>query len=303
MNARNRGGETVVEPGMTTLRGPIAATAAATLFLIGACARPAGDAAGGTAPSAAVPAGDDLVLRVRQEGGFVPPERIVGRIPTVSVYADGRIITEGPVTMVYPGPALPNLQVERIDPARVTDLAEQAVQAGVRTGADLGTPGVADAPTTRIDVVTAGGRQTVSAAALGEAMPDDPNLSAAQRAARAKLSGFVRSLTEREPGAQQPYRAQAMAALAQPYDKPDDGLPKQPGPIAWPGPALPGEYLNPNVKIGCVVATGAQLDTVLAAVAKANQNTPWSSGGNTYSITFRPLLPDESGCADLKAAR
>jgi len=52
-----------------------------------------------------------------------------------------------------------------------------------------------------------------------------------------------------------------------------------------------------------VVATGAQLDTVLAAVAKANQNTPWSSGGNTYSITFRPLLPDESGCADLKAAR
>jgi hypothetical protein len=98
-------------------------------------------------------------------------------------------------------PALPNLQVERIDPARVTDLAEQAVQAGVRTGADLGTPGVADAPTTRIDVVTAGGRQTVSAAALGEAMPDDPNLTAAQRAARAKLSGFVRSLTEREPGA------------------------------------------------------------------------------------------------------
>jgi hypothetical protein len=173
----------------------------------------------------------------------------------------------------------------------------------VRTGADLGTPGVADAPTTRIDVVTAGGRQTVSTAALGEAMPDDPNLTAAQRAARAKLSGFVRSLTERAPGAQQPYRAEAMAALAQPYDKPDDGLPKQPGPIAWPGPALPGEYLNPNVKIGCVVATGAQLDTVLAAVAEANQNTPWSSGGNTYSITFRPLLPDESGCADLKAAR
>ena len=94
-----------------------------------------------------------------------------------------------------------------------------------------------------------------------------------------------------------------MAALAQPYDKPDDGLPKQPGPIAWPGPALPGEYLNPNVKIGCVAATGAELDRVLAAVDGANQNTPWTSGGNTYSITFRPLLPDETGCADLKGAR
>jgi hypothetical protein len=288
---------------MTRHRGPLAATAAATLFLIGACARPADDAAGGTGPSAAAPAGAGLVIRVRQEGGFVRPERIVGRIPTVSVYADGRIITEGPVTMVYPGAALPNLQVERIDPARVADLAEQGLRAGVRTGADLGTPGVADAPTTRIDVVTAGGRQTVSAVALGEAVPDDPNLTADQRTARAKLTGFVRSLTDRAPGAQQPYRAEAIAALAQPYDKPDDGLPKQPGPVDWPGPALPGEYLNPNVKIGCVVAAGAQLPAVLAAAAEANQNTPWSSGGNIYSITFRPLLPDESGCADLKAAR
>jgi hypothetical protein len=293
---------------MTRLRGPIAATAAVTLFLIGACARPADDIAAGGATGAATPqppAGDDLVVRVRQEGGFVPPERIVGRIPTVSVYADGRIITEGPVTLVYPGAALPNLLVEQIDPAEVARIADRAVAAGVRGGADLGRPGVADAPTTRIDVVTADGTaQSVSAEALTEARPDDPMLTDAQRAARAKLAAFVRELTDRrDAGQQRPYRAQNLAALAQPYDKPDDGLPKQPGPLAWPGPDLPGEYLNPNAKIGCVVVTGAERDRVLAAVAGANQSTPWSSGGNTYAITFRPLLPDETGCADLKAAR
>ncbi|HET6529780.1 MAG TPA: hypothetical protein VFH03_04065, partial [Actinoplanes sp.] len=232
---------------MTRLRGPIAATAAVTLFLLGACARPADDtAAGGTGAAPPPPAGDDLVIRVRQEGGFVPPERIVGRIPTVSVYADGRIITEGPVVLIYPGPALPNLQVAQVGADEVTRLADQAVAAGVRTGADLGRPGVADAPTTRIDVTTADGTtHSVSAEALTEASPDDPLLTDAQRAARADLAAFVRKLTDQR-GEQQPYRAQRLAALAQPYDRPDDGLPKQPA-IAWPGPALPGEYLNPNV--------------------------------------------------------
>ena len=35
----------------------------------------------------------------------------------------------------------------------------------------------------------------------------------------------------------------------------------------------------------------------------ANANTPWTSGGNQFTVTFRPLLPDETGCADLKAVR
>ena len=38
---------------------------------------------------------------------------------------------------------------------------------------------------------------------------------------------------------------------------------------------------------------------VLATAAKANAATPWTSGGRTWSLHLRPLLPDESGCADL----
>ncbi|HEU4349370.1 MAG TPA: hypothetical protein VFR35_16460 [Actinoplanes sp.] len=291
---------------MTRLRGPFAATAAAALFLLGGCARPAGDQAGAsrTESATAAPAGADLVLRVRQEGGFVPPEQIVGRIPTVSVYADGRIITEGPVALIYPGPALPNLQVRTIEPDEVTALAEKALGAGVRTGADLGHPNVTDVPVTRIDVVVAGATHTVSAEALGVSTPDDPMLTAEQKEARARLAAFVQELTSPpDVSEQRAYRAESVAALAQPYHKPDDGLPGPAEPTAWPGPALPGEYLSPNIKIGCVEVTGAGLDRVLTAAAKANQNTPWSSGGNTYGITFRPLLPDEAGCAGLKTAR
>jgi hypothetical protein len=296
---------------MTRLRGPIAATAATALFLLSACARPASEDAGAapgpsapTESAAGRPAGAGLAIRISQEGGFVPPERIVGRIPDVSVYADGRVVTQGPQIAIYPGPAMPNLQVRQLDAAATRTLLDDAVAAGVRGSADLGSPGVADAPTTRIDVVRDGVTHSVSAVALREAMPDDPRLTPEQQAARQKLAAFLTRLDEMAaaPG-QQPYRAETLAALAQAYRAPEDGLPEQPGPIAWPGPALPGEYLSPTVKIGCVTVSGAGLDAVLAAAEKANQNTPWTSGGNRYQVTFRPLLPDEAGCADLKAAR
>jgi hypothetical protein len=42
---------------------------------------------------------------------------------------------------------------------------------------------------------------------------------------------------------------------------------------------------------------------VLTAAADATAITPWGSGGDTWSLLFRPLLPEETGCADLKGAR
>jgi hypothetical protein len=294
---------------MTVRRTLWAATAA--LMLISACART--DAGAGAAPDESSPApgessspaaGDGLVLRMIREGGFVPAELIPGRVPEVSVYADGRVITEGPQIAIYPGPALPNLQVVDAGREKVAELVKQAVAAGVRGGADFGQPGVADAPSTRIDVVVDGQTQSVSVMALNEASPDDPRLTPAQRDARAKLAAFAEELREfgNTPGAK-PYRAERVAALAQPWSAPNDGLPSQPPAVAWPGPALPGESLSPNIKLGCVTAAGAEATELLDAAAKANQNTPWTSGPETYRVTFRPLLPDETGCADLKKAR
>jgi hypothetical protein len=295
---------------MTRLRGSWTAVAAVTLFLLGACARVDDTGAGSAAESApasdaAVTDPDALVLRIERVGGLMAPDQQIGRLPVVSVYADGRVITQGPIPAMYPGPALPNLLVQQADPALVRQLVDKATAAGVGSGADLGQPGVADAPATRITVATGSGTRSVSAVALTEASPDDPRLTAPQRAARAKLAAFVQEVTDLSVAAgmpaAQPYVPTAIAALARPYTRPQDGLPSPPAEMAWPGPGLPGQPVSGN--LGCVVATGDQAKAVWTAAQKANAITPWTSGGKQWTVEFRPLLPDESGCADLKGAR
>jgi hypothetical protein len=289
---------------MTRLRGSWTAAAAVTLFLISACART--DAAGAPGESASpssvpVPA-DQLVLRVEQTGGLAGPAARIGQLPAVSVYGDGRVITQGPQIAVYPGPALPNLLVQQASPATVDGLIAKGREVAA-AAPDLGRPGVADGTTTRI---TISGR-TIDAYALQEAQPNDPALTPAQQAARAKLSAFVEQLTELPttkgmPEAR-PYQAEAVAVLSRTWVKPADGLPTPPAATPWPGPALPGDYLQGGVQQGCLTVTGAEAGKVLAAAANANQITPWKSGTATWSVSFRPLLPDESGCADLQAPR
>jgi hypothetical protein len=280
-----------------------------TLFLLSACARTDGlgasastagpDPSGSAAPAAA----DTLVLRVEQTGGFAGTNQQIGKLPSVSVYGDGRVITPGPQIAIYPGPAMPNLQVQQAPSAIVDALVAKARAAGGGSAVDLGRPAVADGTTTRI---TADGR-TIEVYALNEAQPGDAALTEAQRSARSKLVALVQELTEL-PTAKgmpqaRPYEAPTVAVLAKPWVKPADDLPSHPAATPWPGPALPGPYLQAGVKVGCVTVTGDQAGKVLAAAGKANQNTPWTSGASTYSVTFRPLLPDESGCADLQAQR
>jgi hypothetical protein len=296
---------------MTRLRGTVTAAAAVPLFLLSACAQPAADPAGASPSSSASassgPQGDadGLVLRSESYGGFVPPDRTVGSLPAVSVYADGRVITDGPVPAIYPGPALPNIQVQQVSPELVQALVTEGQTAGVRSGVDFGRPNVADAPTTRVTVVKDGYTQSVAVEALQEGRPDDPQLTGPQREARTKLGAFVRKLNELPGksgmGTPVAYDAAAVAVLARPWTDPgtDASSPAK----AWPGPALPGTYLNPSFKIGCVVVTGAEKTEVLAAAKDATQITPWTVGKDKYLITFRPLLPDEEGCAVLKGSR
>ena len=299
---------------MTRLRGPLTA-AAVPLILLAGCARPVADGPGGAgsgaasggpeSTSAASPGANDLVLRSESYGGFVPAEQVLGKLPAISVYGDGRVISEGPIPAIYPGPALPNVQVQRITPELVRELVRQGVAAGVRNGTDLGRPSVQDAPITRITVVTADGPQVVTADALSEAQTDDPKLTAAQRQARAKLAAFDKTLSglTTRPGASQSsaYEPAGVVVFASPYTAPV-GLPASPA-KAWPGPALPGADIDTRTKAGCVAVTGAQKDQVVAAAKAANAITPWTAGAAKWHVVFRPLLPDESGCAAVKAAR
>ncbi|OJF13928.1 hypothetical protein BG844_12570 [Couchioplanes caeruleus subsp. caeruleus] len=290
---------------MTTLRGLPTAAAAAMVVLLSACAQP-GTGPGAGSPSSAPPAGGDggLVLRITQTGGFAGPDAIAARLPGLSVYADGRVIFDGPVTADYPGPALPNVLERVVPPEQVKQLTGEAEAAGVREGTDFGQPGVADASTTEVTVVTDAGERTVGANALHEAQANDPLLTPAQKQAREKLRAFLDRAEQLASGPEaRPYRPEVLAAVVRPYVEPGDDLPARPKEMQWPGPALPGEPLTTVQKISCVTATGAQRDAILASAKNAKAGAPWVSGGNRWAVTFRPLLPGESGCADLKAAR
>jgi hypothetical protein len=261
-------------------------------------------------PSAELPAdAGALVLRVEHTGGFTTPEMQAARLPIVSAYADGRVILQGPVAAIYPGFAWPNIQVLEVGKEGVQELADRALAAGVAETDDLGTPPLADVPSTRFTLVTAAGTHVREVYGLTEtAGLPDPGLTDAQVAARQRLQDLFDELTDltlaqRPEDVPQPWTPAAVAAVVRPWTAPEEDIAQglNPEPVPWPGPALPGEPLGPLPDLGCVVATGDEVTAVIAAASGANVLTPWSSpDGGRWSVTFRPLLPDESGCADLQ---
>jgi hypothetical protein len=278
---------------------PVASVA--LLLAVAGCAERGGGAADPEPGSSVPAAADGLVLRVDHTGGFVTPSMLAGRLPTVSVYADGRVLSEGPVPAVHPGPALPNLQVGQIEAGAVQELVDRALAAGVAESGDLGMPPVADAPSTRFTVITADDTYVREVYALWESGgTSDSGLTADQEAARAKLSDLLATLTDGSATATDTtsYEPDALAAVVWPWIDPQDGLtqPEQP----WPGPGLPGEPMGGPADVSCVVATGEDAQALLDATRSANAATPWVTvDGARWSVLFRPLLPDETGCADL----
>jgi hypothetical protein len=243
---------------------------------------------------------DDVVLRVEQIGGFVPAESLVTYLPELSVYGDGRVLTQGPVPAVYPGPALPNVQVQMITPGALSTLVNLAVAGKVGVPADFGQPPVADGTSARITVLTSAGPQVSTVYMLGM----DEGLTAEQRSARAPLRALVAKLEDLpgtlgadKVGQSRPYVPAVLAAVDSPWTAdPTLTEPEQ----AWPGPALPGQKVGaPGGDLGCVTVSGPQLAPVLDAAGHANQLTPWVWDATRYRVQFRPLLPDESSCDDL----
>jgi hypothetical protein len=245
----------------------------------------------------------DLVLRMDVGGGFVAPAYELRRIPTWSLFGDGRIITEGPQIEIYPGPALPSVQVQTISEEGIQAILEAAEAAGL-LGPDrtYGQGCVADAPTTTFTVSADGIKHVVSAYALGMVPGSCPGEDTEARGKLArfstKLSDLAGWLPNGSLGEQGQFEFSEIRVYAQPYaGSPEPGLHQTA--IDWPlSDPLPtfGEADATFGDYRCGVVSGTDLAKLLPEAQRANDLTPWRSGGAVYSLTFRPLLPDEHTC-------
>ncbi|MEV4759235.1 hypothetical protein AB0J86_29630 [Micromonospora sp. NPDC049559] len=213
------------------------------------------------------PPGDPgaLVLRVTELPGMLPPGGGAAVPPRFSLLADGRLI--GPAG---PAGAWPELVEHRVAPRDVTRLLR--VAAGLPNQTESQVP---DAPVLRVVTVSTGGRREVTVARTD---PSAERLRAAL-AAHAEGTGV-------------PYRPSAVAVIAVPDD------PTAPAP-PWPLPALTGAPLTgTGAGASCAVLRGGELETVRRAWTGPTVGR-WRGGDAVWQVRIRPLLPDETDCADL----
>jgi hypothetical protein len=243
-----------------------------------------------------------LVLGVTSDGGFVAPGTILGAVPAFSLYGDGTVIVAGAVPQIFPGPAISPLRRSRLSERQVQALLRRAKTAGLLARGridygDMGTIGVADAPTTTLRVRAAGRTLVRQAYALGITAGSD-RMPPAQAEARRALAQFIRGLPRGLKGAR--YVPRALAVYVSAY-----GGQARPGEntMTWPlssDLATAGKPPAGGSAYRCLTVAGTQARSLLAALGRANEQTRWlARAGGAFSLIVRPLLPDERDCSSI----
>jgi len=299
-------------PGAATRRAGLGVAAVALALTLVGC-QSLGNAPGDDPPDDPIPSGspdaDAVLLQIEVSGGFVMMGYDFSRVPELTVYADGRAIVQGPQIAIYPGPALPNLQVEQLSEADVAALVAAARDAGLLAEApSYGQPWITDVPTTFVRLTVDGRTYEHAAYALGffegEAPADgvappaeESGITEAERVARVALAEFIATAHDLvgATGDGEAYQIDAFGIFAQSVTFDAEGavggLAAQV--LPWPLDVSLADAAE------CTVVDGDAAQTLLRALADANSATLFEQDGVTYSVWFRPLLPHESGCAGL----
>lgn len=253
-------------------------------------------ACGGVPPAASPspsPDSDLAVVRIETTGGMLPTWETINWYPTAVLYADGRLITHGPTLGIWPGPAVPNLQVTQLTPQGVAQVLQAALDSGFQgPERDIGEQ-MLDSGATVFTITTAEGTHVTRLHGDNGA----PAVVAAQRfaealtSARAWFDGAV-------AGDERPYdwdRLQVVSAPMSPEESPDPALAAI---VDWPLASLAtlGVPVEPGQPYRCSVVEGVDLETLRPVIQAADQLTLFRSEGETYGVRLRPLLPDEPGC-------
>jgi hypothetical protein len=278
--------------------------------ILGICLLTAACTAGGAGSPTPVPRYDvatgagDLILRIDSGGGLVPMSYQLTHMPVLALYGDGRIIVQGPMIEIYPGPLLPNLRQMRVTPAEIQKIVAAADQAGLLgPDASYDATNINDAGTTIFTTTVAGKTHRISAYALFESGMVDDDAIAKVRERLLTFQGQMSALSTflgREVSDTEAYVPTSMQVFTAPIDPANDvdpdGLTRQV--VAWPLAVDPATAGQPTVisEYRCLALSGSDLVQFGAVATSANTLTVWTYGGERYSVMVRPLYPDESGC-------
>ena len=233
-----------------------------------------------------------MLLRVSDEGGFVPLEVALNQAPSFTLLTDGTLIFQGATPAIFTGPLLPNLEQVTLTADQMDDIRVLIDAIGLPDITDYvnndANNFVADASSTVATYVDDDGvthRMSVYALGLQQEMPDElANLALL----REKLDSF-----SYEGPAGKPYDSDRFIVRVLEGGSFDPQFEDvrpweftfEPGPVPIQMPDIPCQVLEGDD------ATGAR-----AQLADATQVTQWEHATGTFSVLARDLMPGESGC-------
>lgn len=280
--------------------------AALALSLLAACA----SGPGGSTGPIDHPAGDDLVLRVEYGGGMIRDFFLTG-FPAFTLTGDGRVIVPGAQIDIFPGPALPSVNVRRLSEQGIQAILKEVARTGLfRKSVDLQAAQnfVADAGDTIFSLHAAGKDVTIKVYGLGtfDTPGNYPGVSEDEMAAYQSLSRLFQQLGNLDatlPASSwvdegwQPFQPEALRLLVRNADTdPPDETGIGNVLVDWPVDSDPATFGDPTPDGSqrCGVVSGQDADDWYAALSNANQLIRFVKGDHRYQVTVRFQLPDES---------
>ncbi len=258
---------------------------------------------GATPVPSATPSNAELVLRVTSEGGFIGPAAGLAALPAVSVYADGRIITPGATPAIDPASLVVPADVRNVGAAGIAAIETAIRAAGLATASATGSGVAGDTGATIFTITLDGTTVRTRFVGLGGGPPGPGGAGGGDPARAAALDLLTRLTDPAEtwgaPAAPATtFRAAGYRVFVAPGAPAGDPA-SAPPPLDWPLATALDAFGSPAVAdrgiagLRMGVVTGVDAAALEPVLARATQLTAFKSGGRSYTLYVRPLLPDE----------
>ncbi len=290
---------------MRRIARPLLPAALLLSTLLAACS----SGPGGSTGPIAHPSGDDVILRVEFGGGMIRDFHLTN-FPPFTLLGDGRVIVPGAQIDLFPGPALPAVNVRKLTEDGIQAVLKELARTGLfGTSVELRAAQnfVADAGDTIFTLHADGKDVTITVYGLGtfDAPGDYPGVSADEMAANRALSRLNQQLGNLDAmvaasawvdAGWHPYEPEALRLLVRnaDADPPDEnGIGN--ALIDWPVDSDPTTFgdATSDGERRCGVVSGQEAEGWYTALSDANQLTRFVKGDHKYEVTVRFQLPDE----------